>query len=449
MTFKKKLIIFSSLILICLPVSANTEYMNFDWWKNYHDDILINHLETLYSNNHNLKIAAYKTKQAEENIRLASSNQLPHVGIDAELTRTMRGAQTEFGDVIIPRYSQNNFLLPLSASYEVDIWGENYLTRKSAKKQKEIALQEERATYIYLTSTFVANYFNLMKADELEKVTREIIDIQSKVVSMTEKKYNLGLAPIQELLNEKQLLVKEEESLNKVLENKKIINNSLITLLGENTDKEVEHSALKDLNYPQVPQSISATAIQHRPDLIESEKYAQKAGIDVSIAKREFLPKFILWGNIGFNAYRWNSIFNNTTFLSNIGVVPSWDIFTGGRKMAKYKINKYEYKKAGEMYQQTVLNSIQELNDALVQAKTTSANLEKSEQDFEIENQKYKLSVKAYSTGNSSKLDEMRANLNLLVSEQRHISSQINDVISTISLYNAVGGVDYTKEENL
>ena len=452
MTFKKILII-TSIFLLTIPVNAKdtidkTDYMNFDWWKGYNDEILINHLQTLYDNNHNLKISALKTKQAEENIRLATSNQLPKASIDTQFMRTMRGAQTEFGNVIIPSYSQNNIYLPLNASYEIDIWGENYLSRKSAKVQKEIAIQEERSTYIYMTSSFVANYFNLIKSDELEKITTEIIDTQKQIVEMTQKKYNLGLAPITELLNEKQLLVKSEEDLNRIKENKKVINNQLVTLLGLNTDKEVEHISADKLCYPNTPDKLSATIIQYRPDLIESEKYAQKAGIDVRIAKREFLPKFFLFGNIGFNAYRWNSVFNNTTFLSNIGIAPSWDIFSGGAKLAKYRFNKYEYKKAGESYQQTVLNSLQEVNDALVQAKTTKANLVKSTEDFDIENTKYDLTVKQFEIGDSSKLDELRADINLQIARQRHLSAKINDAISTISLYNATGGIDYT-DENL
>lgn len=448
MTFKKFL--FLAIILASIPTAeANIDYMNFDWWKNYNDEILINHMQTIYENNHNLKIAAYKTKQAEENIRLAGANQLPQVGFNGELTRVMHGAQTEFGDLVIPNYAQNNMFLPLSASYQIDIWGQNYLTRQSAKKQKEITVEEERAAYIYITSNFAANYLNFIKIDELIKITKEMIDIQTQIVSMTEKKYNLGLCSINTLLDEKQLLVKMEEDLNKKLENKKVLNNSLTTILGQNTDKEIESSSIKDLKYPTTPETLSATIIQHRPDLIKSEMYAKKAGIDVRIAKRDFLPKFTLFGNLGFNAYRWNSMFNSTTFLSNIGIAPSLDIFTGGYKMARFKINKYEYKKAGEIYEQTMLNSLQEVNDALVQTKTTKANLKKSEEDFSIETQKQALASKEYIIGNSSKLDELKSEINLKIAEQRHITSLINDAISTISLYNATGGIDYTKAENL
>ena len=452
MTFKKLIIILSVIITIN-PVIAKEQvdrysFMNMDWWGKYSDEILISHLNTLYNNNHNLKIAALKTKQAEENVRLAGANQLPQVGFSGEFTREMRGGQTQFGDVIIPTYSQNHFMLPLNASYEIDIWGENYLTRKSAKKQKEIALQEERAAYIYLTTGFASNYFNLIKADELEKITRDIIKIQTQIVEMTQKKYNVGLASINDLLNEKQLLVKNEEELNKLIEKRKVINNQLINLLGLQGDKEIEHISIDKLVYPQSPEEISATIIQYRPDLIQSEEYAQKAGIDVRVAKRDFLPKFILFGNIGFNAYRWNSIFNDTTFLSNIGIAPYWNIFSGGAKLAHYRINKYEYKKAAEAYEQTMLNSIQEVNNALASAKATKANLLKSEEDYDIETQRHTLATRQFNIGDASKLDELKSSVNLLVAQKRHTSSKIDDAISSLSLYNAVGGVDYTAQDN-
>ena len=163
MTFKNFLTIL--ILLAALPVYAKESvdkltYVNLDWWKNYKDEILIQHLQTLYNNNHDLKIAALKTKQSEENVRLIGANQLPQVGFDGSLSRVLSGAQTEFGNVIIPEYSQNEFVLPLGASYEIDIWGQNYLNRKSAKKQKEITEQQERATYIYITSSTTGRIFN-------------------------------------------------------------------------------------------------------------------------------------------------------------------------------------------------------------------------------------------------------------------------------------------------
>lgn len=448
MTFKKILII--SLFLISFPVGAKEctnrlDYMNMDWWKNYNDEVLINHFQTLYENNHDLRIAALKTKQAEENIRLAGANQLPQLGFDGSISRVFRGPRTQFGSVVIPKYIQNEIFLPLNASYEIDLWGQNYLNRKSAKKQAEIAKQQERAAYIYITSSFAADYYNLIKMDELERNLLKIIDLQKNIVSMTEKKYNSGLASINEVLDEKQILVNFEKDLNKLKENKKILNDEAVVLLGLNTDKAIELSDYQSISFPQTPETLSTTIIQFRPDLISSEDYVKKSGIDVRVARRDFLPKFILYGNLGFNAYKWNRMFAGETFLANAGIAPRWDIFTGGIKMARYRINKYEYKKAVESYEKTVLTSIQEVNDALAEAKTTKANLIKSDEDYSIEKEKHILAEKQFSIGDSSMLDEMKSEVNLYVAKQRNIAAKIDNVISSISLYNAVGGIDYTK----
>lgn len=450
MTFKKILII--SLFLISLPVGAKEstnrlDYMNMDWWKNYNDEVLIYHFQTLYENNHDLRIAALKTKQAEENIRLAGANQLPQLGFDGSVSRVFRGPRTQFGSVVIPKYIQNEIFLPLNASYEIDIWGQNYLNRKSAKKQAEIAKQQERAAYIYITSSFAADYYNLIKMDELERNLLKIIDLQKNIVSMTEKKYNSGLASINEVLDEKQILVNFEKDLNKLKENKKILNDEAVVLLGLNTDKAIELSDYQSISSPKTPETLSTTIIQYRPDLISSEDYVKKSGIDVRVARREFLPKFILYGNLGFNAYKWNRMFAGETFLANAGIAPRWDIFTGGIKMARYRINKYEYKKAVEIYEKTVLTSIQEVNDALAEAKTTKANLIKSDEDYSIEKEKHILAEKQFSIGDSSMLDEMKSEVNLYVAKQRNIAAKIDNVISSISLYNAVGGIDYTKND--
>lgn len=450
MTFKKILII--SLFLISLPVGAKEctnrlDYVNMDWWKNYNDEVLINHFQTLYENNHDLRIAALKTKQAEENIRLAGANQLPQLGFDGSVSRVFRGPRTQFGSVVIPKYIQNEIFLPLNASYEIDIWGQNYLNRKSAKKQAEIAKQQERAAYIYITSSFAADYYNLIKMDELERNLLKIIDLQKNIVSMTEKKYNSGLASINEVLDEKQILVNFEKDLNKLKENKKILNDEAVVLLGLNTDKAIELSDYQSISSPKTPETLSTTIIQYRPDLISSEDYVKKSGIDVRVARREFLPKFILYGNLGFNAYKWNRMFAGETFLANAGIAPRWDIFTGGIKMARYRINKYEYKKAVEIYEKTVLTSIQEVNDALAEAKTTKANLIKSDEDYSIEKEKHILAEKQFSIGDSSMLDEMKSEVNLYVAKQRNIAAKIDNVISSISLYNAVGGIDYTKND--
>ena len=74
---KKILLLFITISVFVMPSQAkfnkenadekhlqNTiEYLNLNWWENYKDEILINHLKTLYEKNYDLKNAQLKIKR--------------------------------------------------------------------------------------------------------------------------------------------------------------------------------------------------------------------------------------------------------------------------------------------------------------------------------------------------------------------------------------------------
>lgn len=79
---------------------------------------------------------------------------------------------------MIPSFKQSELQLPLTMSYEVDIWGMNRFRTKSVEKQLAMIQQDERATYIALTSAFAAEYFNLIRVDELIRLQEQVVKIQ-------------------------------------------------------------------------------------------------------------------------------------------------------------------------------------------------------------------------------------------------------------------------------
>ena len=93
----------------------------------------------------------------------------------------------------------------------------------------------------------------------------------------------------------------------------------------------------------------------------------------------------MLYGQLGFNAYQFDKLFSHPAQMAAAGLLPQFDFFTGGRKMAILKLKKYEYEEAVEKYQKTILTSFQELNDALIGAETAQKNYEDSLKRFEYE----------------------------------------------------------------
>lgn len=422
------------------------EYLNLNWWQKYNDPALTEYMVKAYKNNQDLKIASINVKQANQVVKESFAQQLPHFGIRGDMFRDLQSADVKLGDIIVNDYKQSNFMLPLTMTYELDIWGENYLKTKAVKKQVEMIKQDERAAYIALTSAIAAQYFNFVKLDKLIQNQEELIKLQNEIVRMTEIKYNNGLATLPELLAERQLLTTFKEDLNTYVDKQIIVGRELGVLSGE---REVEKSQLQRCDYNKltiidIPESINAEVIQFRPDLLRIEDYIQKIGIDVKVARRDFLPKFLIYGQAGFNAYQLTNIFGNHTFKSNIGIMPSLDLFTGGAKMAHFRYKKLEYEKAQQMYEKTILTSIQEVNNSLGGAITYKMNYEQSRKRFSLAQEQYKLSNRKYEIGAKSKLDNLRAKQALLLEEKSDVSNKINYEIATVNIYKAIGGKDFT-----
>ena len=182
------------------------EYVNISWWKSYNDDNLINLMMSVYNNNQDLKIATINSKQADQAVKEAFANELPNLRFNGNIGRELTSADTRFGELLIPDYSQTRFLLPLTMTYEIDIWGENRMKTKSFEKQRDIIKQNERASYINLTGEAASNYFNLVKLDKLIENQKRLVELQKKIVKMEEKKYANGLCSVDEVLIEKQAL---------------------------------------------------------------------------------------------------------------------------------------------------------------------------------------------------------------------------------------------------
>ena len=198
---KKSFILFLTLWIMILPsyskqdkqiYAANNEntilYLNLKWWENYKDDILIEHLKELYQSNYDLKNAQLKIKESEKLVKIEFANELPQMSFDGYIARDFRSSVQRYGDMVIPSYAQNNFQLPLTVSYEIDIWGKNRFKTKSAKEYLEMVKEAQRATYISLTSDFAANYFNLIKCDKLLSLQNELINIQKEILEKTKYK---------------------------------------------------------------------------------------------------------------------------------------------------------------------------------------------------------------------------------------------------------------------
>lgn len=276
-------------------------------------------------------------------------------------------------------------------------------------------------------------------------IQEELVNIQEKIVALITEKYQIGLCSINDVLYEEKFLTTLKEERNRHKLTKELLQETLKVYLV-NQEGDIPHNNYEDVIILQnIPQEYSSTIIENRPDFKQEEANIKRIGFDVQIAKREFLPKFNIFGQIGLNAYHLSSMFNSPSQFFNAGILPSIDLFSGGRKIAFLKLKKYQYQEALNDYQKTILEGIKEINSGLLEYKTAINNYTECSNRLKTQNKIYNLTKEKNIIGTSNSLDLLYAKESYLITQKEEVSSKINSLISIIGLYKATGGVDLYK----
>ena len=211
----------------------------------------------------------------------------------------------------------------------------------------------------------------------------------------------------------------------------------------ENADS-IKRASIDDVKYElEIPNEISSEIIIQRPDYMKAELMVEKAGIDVRVAKKEFLPTLSLGGLGLFNAANIGSLFTTENMLLGLGGGLILPLFTGGKKIANLRLKKATYERILQNYYKTNLTAIQEVNDSLAAAKYDKEKMLQTIEQYKLEENDYAYNEKKYNQGVISKLDLIQFKENLLSIEKLVAQQKVECMADSIGLYKATGSKPY------
>lgn len=412
--------------------SYKYEYVNIDWWKAFDDECLEDYIIKAVLYNHDLKAASIAVDEYYQYTKIQFGNELPTVG----------GA---FSPALVknPNTSHWNwsFVTPFIVNYEADIFLKNHDKTKSVKKDYEGAIQDERAAYIAVASAVAATYFNIVKLDEMIKYQEQIVDLRKSIYDLTKLCNEAGTVSMSDTVKANKSYVYGKTELPILKKNRSKLLHELAVLTGE-TPENVENmprKALSEINFPEnLPTEISSEIITNRPDYIKAEKMIEKAGIDVRVAKKEFLPTINLSGLVAFTASDLGKMFNTEQALSALAGGLLLPVFTGGKRLANVRMQKAKYDRMIESYLKTNQIAVKEINDALVSLHQDKIKLKDNQEHENLETIDYKYTKDKYENGIISKRDLYQKEENLLSVKKLVASDKADCYIDSIGLYKAV-----------
>lgn len=408
------------------------DYVNTDWWKTFDDEYLTEYIIKAIENNYDLKIATLKVEQYHQMTKLQFANELPQISEGFSPTGIKLPGSTSTSGI---------WAFPLNVSYELDLFLKNRDKTRSVKKEWEKSKFDERASYIAISSAVGATYFNIIKADKLIELQKEIIKDRKQIYELMSERNKIGLTSTADLVKANKAFVSATADLADLEKTRTTLLNSLAVLIGESPANinDLKRKEYEESYLVKVPESIPSEIIDQRPDYLAAEKMVEKAGIDVRVAKKEFLPNINLFGLMAFgssalgNAFTWGNVFG---VLSASAML---NLFTGGRKIANLRLKKNAYEQILQNYYKTNITAIQEVNDALVALKQDDKKYKTNLNVYKMEQKDFKYSQAKYEEGLISYLDLIQRKENLLVLNKQVVQNQLDCNVDYIGLYKATG----------
>lgn len=409
------------------------DYVNLDWWKSFNDSNLNNYISKAVANNYDLKMATIATKEYYQNMKLQFSNELPQATVGLSPNYVKMPGSTDWDWL---------YAAPAMVNYEADIFLKNHDKTKSVKKLYEASKFDERAAYISVVSAVGTVYLNIVKLDKLIALQKNIVDVRQNIYDLMLMRNKEGLTSTADTVKANKALVAGTTDLIEYQKQREILMHQLAVLIGESPENasSLAITPYDSLNFTgKVPTEISSEVITNRPDYLKAEKMVEKAGIDVRVARKEFLPTINLTGLLLFNASDFGSVLSTRSALGALALGGMLPVFTGGRRIANLKLKKEQYEQVLQNYYKTNLTSIQEINDSLVTIKQDKEKLKANQKQSDLERTDYKFNQDKFNHGTISKLDLIQVRENLMTIDKAVANQKINCYVDYIGLYKAAG----------
>ncbi|MDD3014814.1 MAG: efflux transporter outer membrane subunit [Candidatus Gastranaerophilales bacterium] len=433
-------------------IEIKNSFPDKQWWLQFNDPILNCYIDQAISANQNIKIALAHIEEANAQTGKVFGSEFPQIFL-RDIFFRVKGSKTflvpQAADSSVQSSSflaggtQNLFILPLTAQYELDYLGKNHSITKAARKEAEKFKFDYESALISITSDVATIYLNLIKTDKLLKLQCALLQNQEKSLKLRQSLFSEGLISLDDVLVNQEAISLIKSNIADIKKLQGTLVHQLCILMGK--PPTVESCLTRtEIDKISINRDIQigdpSLLIVRRPDILASEAQLEAAGINVSVARKELLPSFSILGAFGYSTANLDKFFNWNSNTSAIGTSISQALFTGGSKIANLKLNKAKYKEAVQVYQKSILNAFKEVEDSLSTINASIIQYIQAEDDIANSEQQLFLTSDRYKEGINSCLDFLNSEQQLINFKQNLVQKKGEILINKISLYKALGG---------
>ena len=264
-----------------------------DWYRGFGSEELDALVDYAATHNTDLAQAQARVAQADARARQAGAAILPTVGGVASGNYLAGNSPQGSGHEL-------DWLAMLSASYEVDFWGKNRATARSALLAAGASRAASATIQLTMLGGVADEYFQVLALRERLSVARSNREAARQVLQAVEARFSAGLATPTDAALQRAAFDKAQIAVADIEQREVEARTALALLLGRAPEGfEVGGSSLESLSEPQVSAGLPSELLRRRPDLAAAEANLRAANADLNAAQAALFPSLSLTAAAG------------------------------------------------------------------------------------------------------------------------------------------------------
>jgi multidrug efflux system outer membrane protein len=425
------------------PASAAPSIADEQWSAIFQDSTLQHLIQDALANNLDLRIAAQRVLEAQAQVGITRSQQLPTVNaggsysafqLPSSLANTNSNGTT--GTSFF-----NGGGPSASAAWNLDFWG---LYRRQTEAARADLLASEwgqRATRTSLVQGVAEAYFELRSLDAQVAITENTIKARKDSLQLTQALEQHGAGSLADVRQAEELLHAAQANLPDLRRQIAIQENAISILLGHAPEDIERGLPIEQQPHPQaIPVGVPSELLERRPDIEQAEAKLIAANARIGVARAQYFPQISLTSLGGAASNQLNSIFTGPSAYWYAAGSISQPIFDGGRIRSNYRLSKAQEQEMLLEYQKTILNALRDVSNSLVTYHQTRARREEESEQVKSAADAVRLARLRYSGGNTSYLEVLTTDTDLYSAQLLLAQAQQQEAASLVQLYAALGG---------
>jgi len=409
------------------------------WWELFQDEQLQGLIRTALRQNFDVRIAAARVAEARAQLGITRADQFPEVDVSGFAERERNAASAV--PVPLRAFERNVFEAGASASWEVDFWGR--FRRATEVSRATLAATEwgRRAVVTSLIAQVAEAYFTLRAIDLNLEISRQTLASRQESLRLTQVRAAGGAAPELDVRQAEQLVFGASAAIVDLERQAEQQENLISILQGNNPGAVPRGRTLTDQPLiPQVPTALPSALLEHRPDILEAEQTLVAANANIGVARTNYFPQISLTGSGGFQSAALSSLLTGPAGFFTVGASLLQPVFTAGRTRSQVALAEAQREGALLAYQQTILQSLRDVSDALIAYQRDREFRIQQELLARSAGEALRLTTVRYEGGASSYLEVLDADTRLFVAQLGLAQARLNELLALVQIYRSLGG---------